>query len=158
LLFCARAHAFIFDMNLFYYSDTLAPTAGTTTYSVTNYDVRLGWNVDSKERFYLGWNYSGTSLALSQTAGSTAYTSSEMGPSFLWALGKDHEWIISFAYNISSQATYTPPGGTPETWKGPTLSGYFGYNIALSPNMYMGPTITYHSATFNEKIVNNTTY
>lgn len=158
ILISVQAHAFIFDVNAFYFSDTFVPTAGQSTYVVTNYDLRIGFRVDTKERFYLGWSYSGSGTTLTQTAGSDVYTATEMGPSFLWALDKDKQWIISFAYNISSTATYTPAGGTSEIWKGPTLKAFIGYNFVITERVYFGPTLTYYMATYNEKIVGNTTY
>lgn len=153
-----QAQAFLFDVNGFYFSDTFAPNSASTVSTYTNYDVRIGFNVDKKQRFFIGWNYSGVSSSYTTTAGSTQYASTEMGPSFLWALNKDKTWIISFAYNISSTATYTASGGTPEKWKGATMKAYLGYNIEVSPDCFVGPTLTYYSANFNETIINEVTY
>ncbi len=156
---CTPAIALQFDVNGVYFSDTFAPTGATSSSVFTNYDVRLGFNVDRKEKFYIGWNYSGISATQTTTAGTDQYASTGMGPSFLWAIDKDKTWILSFAYNLSSVATYTPAStGTPEKWKGTTMKAYLGYNFAIGEGMYFGPTITYYSASFNEKIVNETTY
>jgi len=158
LLFCALSQAFILDANVFYFSDNFVPAGATTASTTTNYDVRIGFNVDKKDRFYVGWNYSGASTSRTESGNSTQYASTEMGPSFLWVLNKEKTWIISFAYNLVTTATYTPAGGTPEKWKGTSMKGYFGYNFALDENTFFGPTVTYYSASFNEKIINDTTY
>ncbi len=158
LLLSSQAKAFLFDANVFYFTDTFAPATGSLVYAYTNYDVRLGFGVDKKQRFFIGWNYSGVSAGNQVTAGTNQYISTEMGPSFLLVLNKDKTWILSFTYNISSNATYTPAGGTAEKWKGTTMKAYLGYNVEISEGLFMGPTINYYAATFSETIVDDTTY
>lgn len=157
-LFTNQAQAILIDLNTFYFSDTFSPGSSNSTFARTAYDLRVGFSLDKKSRYFIGWNYSGVTVADQLSSGNEQYTSTEMGPSFLWVIDRNNRWILSLTYNLVSTAQYTPAGGSTEKWKGTTLKAYLGYNIQLSEYWFFGPTLNYYSASFNEKIENESTY
>lgn len=156
-IFLSTQSAFAFiEANVFYLSDTLtAATSSTST--KTFFEICLGFSIDSKGKYMVGWNYG--SFATSDTTTTTdTYTSTQMGPRFVFQFGKGNDWSVGLAYNISTKAAYTPAGGTQEDWTGTGLKADFGYNFQLSEYTDLGIRLNYASATYTEKVVAQTTY
>ena len=156
LFFAQRASAVFIDLNTFYYSDTLV-MGTSSTMNRTFYDATIGFTVDKKGNYQIGWDYvvEGTTDTTTTT---TTYAGSYMGPKFKVFFDKNLNWGLGLAYNLSATAIYTPAGGTAEKWRGTNLRVDFGYNLNIDDSYAVGFKINYSSSTFAEKLVNETTY
>lgn len=149
------AEAYI-ELNGFYSSESL--TAGTNaTNSRMFFDFSIGFAVDKKARYLVGWNYSMHSAA-DGTSTTQTYSSTQMGPRFIWFVDKDNSWSLGLGYYLVTNATFDSGGGTTEKWKGTAIKADFGYNFAVGSQSYAGIRLNYSMANYNEKLVGETTY
>lgn len=151
----ARAVAFI-ELNAFYFSES-ETTATTSTASRMFIDAAIGFRIDKKGQYLVGWGYSTHSQTDAGTA-TTTYTSTQMGPRFLWFIDKDKIWSLGLAYYLVTQASYSDGTGNAETWKGSALHVDAGYNLPFSENLSMGLRLNYSSASYAEKLIGSDDY
>lgn len=107
----ASAALFV-DFNFLYLNDsTKVDTTGTNTSTLM--DFAIGYDVDKKGEFQVGWAYS--TRATSSGAGTPeTYASTEMGPQFKWYFTKDRTWSIHATYFLIGNATFKALGGGAE--------------------------------------------
>lgn len=161
VLFSSRicdADTFLIDFNAFYFSDAASISSTASASTRTFYDFMLGVKLDKKAKFYVGWNYG--VYGTTSSAGSTTenYSSTQMGPKFLWFLGKDKNWVLGAAYNLVTNAAYSTGGSSSQTWRGTAIKADFGYVSWLSDSWTIGGKMNYSSATFSEKFTNGDNY
>lgn len=160
LFFSFQAQAgnlIFFDSNLHYASDSLKKTT-TDTDTKTMYDVTIGFGVSKNNQFMVGWNYTGQSFNSADAGATTTYSTSQMGPRFVFFFDRTRNWRTSFAYNLQTKTTYTAGSNPAEVWKGTGLGADFGYQFEISNGFALGLRLTYSSSTYNESLVNETTY
>jgi hypothetical protein len=160
ILLSPKAHAFITDLNFFYYSDSFKIASATTQSRIFG-DLAIGVDLDKKGRFYVAWNIGYVSAADTDAATSTNTTFSvlEMGPKLGYFLDKDKIWslALTYNYNLLVIGTYSN-GGTAETWRGSSIKFELGYTPQVSESFWVGVKLIYHSQSFNEKIVGSSDY
>jgi hypothetical protein len=151
----SNSYAYV-EANVFYVSDTLgAETNASTTKMFLDFSV--GFAIDKKQKYLAGWNYSMHST--SDGAATTAtYSSTQMGPRFIFVLDKENAWSLGVGYYLVTNATYNSGSGTSEKWKGTALKFDIGYNFAIASTSYAGIRLNYSSASYNERLQNETTY
>ncbi len=150
----ASAALFV-DFNFLYLNDsTKVDTTGTNTSTLM--DFAIGYDVDKKGEFQLGWAYS--TRATSSGAGTPeTYASTEMGPQFKWYFTKDRTWSIHATYLLIGNATFKALGGGAEQkWRGSGYKVDFGYGAPLSENFRLGMYLVYHTSNFNERVTGST--
>lgn len=148
------AAAFVFDANVFYFSDSFTYADQPNTYQRLMWDVMPGFTVAYKGRFIIGWNYA--SYTLSENPGTeTSLTISDMGPKFVYYMNRDKTWVVAFTYNLITTGTYTS-GGTPTELRGTSMKGELGYTPMMWERVYMGAKLNYYQAAFKEEITGET--
>lgn len=155
IFFVSSASALFIDTNLFYLSDSLVTSTATNTSTKTFYDFTIGFSVDKKGNFQVGWNYAAYSTADSVASATTTYSSAQMGPKFIYFFDKDRNWRSSFAYNISTSATYTA-SSIEDKWKGTGMAMDFGYQFRGPDGFSLGIRLNYSTTTFNESLIGTT--
>lgn len=153
-IFSWSASAYL-ELNTFYSSDNFK-NSSTTTNTVTLYDVSIGFAVDKKGLYLVGWNYTGHSTSKTTTT-SESYASTQMGPRFLFHFDKQKMYSLGFAYNLSTKATFNN-GTSTYTWKGTGLKADLGVNFPIGENTFLGLRLNYSSTSYNEQLQNTTTY
>ena len=156
-LFSASGFAaqFFLESNAFYYSDGVK-VSETTTQTKMLMDFALGFTVDKKNRWQIGWNYS---LHSSSTTGGSeeTYSSNEMGPKFGYYFDKNRRWGTSFAYNLIVNGTYKASAAAAEqTLRGTSMRFDIGYGTEVTESFRMGARLVYNLATYAEEIDNTT--
>lgn len=150
-----RAFAHV-ELNLFYDSDSLSTgTAATSTKMFI--DGTVGFEIDRKGMYLVGWNYSLYSTS-ETSATTTTYASTQMGPRFLVMLDKNKNWSVGLSYNLVTTATYSDGSGTSEKWKGTGIKADLGYTFALSDSIRFGLRLNYSMTSYVEKLVGDTDY
>lgn len=152
----AEAH---FELSAFYFS-TAETASQNTAVNYMNYDLAIGFSVDKSGQYLVGWGY-GNHTASERSSGASAastYNSTHMGPRFLWMIGKEKAWSLGFGYYLVTQASSKAAGGSTETWKGTTMLADLGYNVPVADNMFAAIRLNYSLASFNEKLVDGSTF
>jgi hypothetical protein len=150
-----RAHAFVADANIFYFTDTTAETK-TTSHKATLYDILVGFDLDKKGQYQAGWAYSGYTTATESNSQTTDYKATGMGPGFIFYLNKTATVRFGFSYLYKTIADYTPAGGTQENWRGTMMNANFGYQFRFEGAFSLGLRMNYSSGSFSEKVVSST--
>jgi hypothetical protein len=153
--FADRAHAYV-ELNGFYSSDALS-TTGSVTSNRMNAEVAVGFAVDKKGNYLVGWGYNMMTASDAATT-TTTYSSTQMGPRFVFGIDKGNEWTIGLAYYLVTTASYDDGTGTAVTWKGTALKIDLGYNFPVSSEWMIGVRFNYSSASYAEQLVGSTTY
>lgn len=154
----SRAHAFVLDLNAFYYSDTFKIADNQTQTRIFG-DLGLGLDIDKKGQWVLGWNVGYVSAAdQDETNGPTNYTVTEMGPKVGYFVDKDKIWGVWATYNLVVTGSYTAGGAAAETWRGTSIKIELGVTPPLDTDMYAGVKLIYHSETFSESLIGTTNY
>lgn len=155
LLLPGKAMAF-FELNAYYTSESLATTS-TTTNNRMIIEGSIGFKVDKKGSYLVGWNY-GMFSTTDTSTDTTTYTSTQMGPRFIYIIDKDQNWSIGAGYYLVTTGAYKAGSGTEEKWKGTALKLDFGYNHQVSDSFFAGLRLNYSSATYTEQLIGETTY
>jgi hypothetical protein len=151
----ARAADFVFDANVFYFTDDFTYDDTPNTYSRLMWDVTPAFTLTKKGRFVLGWNYA--SYTFTENPGTeTSLTVTDMGPKFMYYLNKDKTWVFAFTYNLITKADYTAAGASATELRGSSMKGEFGYMPMMWERVYMGAKLNYYQASFNEEITGET--
>jgi len=152
MLFSGKALAgTMLDMGAFYSSDSLTtPSSSTTGNTFYNVGLLLSYN----KKIWAGWNYSGVSLSRAETA-TTTFTAQDMGPYFKWQFGSNQLYSMSFAYGLSSRATYSD-GTVDEEWRGTSLWAQFGVSPEVANGVRVGGSLNYYSGSYSKKVVSST--
>jgi len=156
LLAAQKASAFV-ELNLFYFNDAL--TMATASSNNRMYiDAAVGFAVDSKKRYNIGWNY--TTQTATDTSGSstTKYSSTQMGPRFVWMLDKNNNWSLGLGLYLISKAKFDDGVGNTPEWRGTAYKFDVGYNFPINDDFYFGLRMNYSSASYSEQIVNSASY
>lgn len=150
----ARAAAFVFDANVFYFSDSFTYNSQANTYQRLMWDVAPAFTIALKGRFIIGWNYA--SYTLTENPGTeTSLTITDMGPKFIYYLNRDKTWVGAFTYNLITKADYSGGGSTSEL-RGSSMKAEFGYTPMMWERVYMGAKLNYYQASFNEEVTGTT--
>ena len=144
------------ELNVFYSSET-SSTGSSVSRGRTFLEGALGFRIDKKGQYLVGWGFASHSVADSATSSET-YSSLQMGPRFLWFMDKDKSWSLGLAYYIVTTGSYSGGGGSSETWKGTALHADLGYNLPLDDNLLFSVRYNYSAATYSERLVDSTTY
>ncbi len=155
IVFPSQSQAYV-ELNTFYFSEALS-NGSSQTMSRMFIEGTLGFAIDRKGVYLVGWNYSMFTTSDVATA-TTAYSSTQMGPRFVMMIDKHRQWSVGLGYNLVTSATYTDGGGTSEKWKGSALKFDIGYSFELSEATMLGLRLNYSSASFIEKLASETDY
>lgn len=153
LSFCTSTHAaqLFLETNAFYYSDGLK-VGSTTTDTTMLLDFALGFTLDKRGQWVMGWNYS--MHTASTSGGSTEdYSSTEMGPKVLYFFDKDRSWSSSFTYNLIVDGSYkASASAATQTLRGSSMRFDVGYGAPITESLRLGGKIIYNASSFNEEI------
>ena len=144
-----RAEAFV-ELNLFYDSDALS-TPSSSSDAKTYYEACLGFGIDSKGRYLVGWNYSSFSKTDSGTTSAT-YTSTQMGPRFIFMFGKDKQWSLGAGYYLVTTGDYNA-SNTDKQLTGTAFKVDAGYNFPMTDEVMVGLRLNYSAATYTSQLV-----
>ncbi|HVK61451.1 MAG TPA: hypothetical protein VM432_07870 [Bdellovibrionales bacterium] len=147
-----RAHV---ELNTFYTSESLSMGSNSTN-SRMFIEGAIGFSIDKKSTYLVGWNYSMMTTSDAKGSDTTSYSSTQMGPRFLWFMTKDKSWSLGLGYYLVTTATFSTNGGESVKWRGTALKADVGYNFPVSENLYLGIRLNYSSATYSEKIEGET--
>lgn len=155
LTLSSPASAFV-ELNGFYFSDDLKVGSTSSTGRMV-FEGAVGFAIDRKKKYNVGWNYS-MYTATDKTTSTAKYTGTQMGPRFLWILDKKGNWSAGFGYYLVSKAKYDDGAGNTPEWKGSAFKVDVGYNYEISEAFYAGVRMNYSGASYNEQLVQSTTY
>lgn len=150
----AAAVAPVLDVNAFYYSDAFTYSNVESTYKRTMWDLLLGFNVNKRGSWVMGWNYASSTLA-ENPGTETSLTVKDMGPKVLAFLDKDRSWILGVTYNLITTADYAS-GSTTTELRGTSLKAELGYMAQMSDVFVMGARLNWYKPSFKEEIDNTT--
>lgn len=156
VLFGVRPAQAYIEFNAFYLSDSLATTE-TVASTKMFIEGAVGFSIDRKGTYLVGWNYSLYSTSDSSTTTDT-YSSSQMGPRFLFMLDKGHNWSLGLGYYLVTTATFSSGAGGEQKWKGTALKADIGYSMDVSESVKFGVRMNYSSASYSEQLVGETDY
>lgn len=152
----AQAASFVFDANVFYFTDDFTYSSQANTYSRLMWDVTPSFTLTKKGRVVLGWNYA--SYTFTENPGvETSLTVTDMGPKLMYYINKDKTWVVAFTYNLITKGDYTAAGAASTELRGTSMKGEFGYLPMMWESVYMGAKLNYYQASFNEEITGTTT-
>lgn len=134
-----------------YISDSMAIP---TTQSSTNYFYNLGVLFNFDKTIWGGWNYSGVTFTNTTTA-TTTFASQDTGPYVKWRFGRDQVFSMSFAYNLTSKATFSD-GTSNENWEGTSYWLQAGVAPEVREGLHIGVSINYYAANYTKKVVSST--
>ena len=120
------------------------------------YDAAIGFSIDRKSYYNVGWNYTGH-VTTKVTTTTETYTSTQMGPRFLLFFDKKKIFSTGFSYNLLANATFNN-GTTTYTWKGTGIKADFGLNLPMGQIGLVGIRINYSSTSYNQQLQNATTF
>lgn len=155
LLLSERSFAFA-ELNVFYLSDALTISTSNTS-SRMFIEGAIGFAVDKKKKYNIGWAYAMHSAQDKKTA-TEKYSATQMGPRFLYVIDKNGAWTIGVGYYLVSKAKYNDGIGSEPEWKGSAIKVDAGYNFPLAENFFAGIRMNYSAASYNEQLVQSTTY
>lgn len=136
------------ELGATYLSDSIAtPTQGATSSYFYNGGVLFSINKTT----WGGWNYAGVTSSESAPS-SEGFSSIDTGPYLKWQFGRGEVFNLSFAYNISSKATFTS-GSNSENWEGTSIWLSWGVTPEVSDGFNVGASINYYAATYTKKVV-----
>lgn len=139
-----------FELTGFYGTDSFTNSPSESTLARHYFMGGLLAPLDSKSRFYMG--FQGVSLSHKTTDGSTTntYTSMDLGPYFLWAMDEKGTYTLSLGYNVSSEAKFND-GSSNKEWSGTSLFAGIGFMPEVKDDFYMGFKILYYAATYSKQ-------
>jgi hypothetical protein len=144
------------ELNIFYTAES-GSAASSVSRGRTFLEGTIGFRIDKAGEYLVGWGLA--SHSVSDSAGSNeTYASTQMGPRFRWMIDKAKTWSLGLAYLIVTTGTYSGGAGASETWKGTAFHADVGYNLPLEDRLFFSFRYNYSSATYNERLVNSTTY
>jgi hypothetical protein len=152
MILSVHANAFVFDTNAFYFSDKITATEDSG-HDTMYFDVLLGFDLDKKGMYQVGWNYSSHSSTTDNDGDEITYkTTTQMGPGLVAYLNKSRSLRFGFAYNYKLVADYKANAGSEEEWRGTSMVANFGYQIRFDSAFSLGLRFNYVSATIEESI------
>lgn len=152
LFTAARARAFVIDTNLFYLSDSITADENSS-HAATYFDILVGFDIDKKGMYQIGWNYSSHSSTTENNGNEVTFkTSTEMGPGFVVYMNKKRTLRFGFAYNYKMIADYEANGGAKAEWRGTSMLANFGYQIRWDGITSLGIRLNYVSITADESV------
>lgn len=148
-----------FELNAFYLSDSLGASSSTNANAMTVFEACLGFSIDKKANYLVGWNYSSFSTNATSSgvpSDSVKYTSTQMGPRFLIMFDKDHNWSLGLGYYLTTSGSYTLGTASAETWSGTAYKVDLGYNFTIKEDFFFGVRMNYSSSTYTQSLVGTT--
>lgn len=149
------AHAYL-ELNVYYNSDSFK-NEETNSNTIMLYDASVGFGIDKKGYYNVGWNYSGSSTSKSDGTTTETYSSTQMGPRFLFFFDKAKMFNLGLTYNISTKGSFND-GNTTYTWKGTALKADFGVNFPIGETTLLGLRLNYSAASYNEQLEGSANY
>ncbi len=146
-----RADAYL-ELSAFYSGDNFNLGSSSST-SRTQLQGSLGFAVDRKAHFLIGWNYAWHTIAEEASSVSTSYSSTQMGPRLLWFFTRSKAWSLGLTYNLVTKAQYKAGSGPSEEWSGTAYKVDLGHNFALGESAFVGLRLNYLSVTYTSKLV-----
>ena len=156
LLTAQRASAFV-ELNLFYFNDALTMSTSASNNRMA-IDGAVGFAIDSKKRYNVGWNYTTQSATDVSGSSTKTYSSTQMGPRFVWMIDRNNSWSLGLGLYLISKAKFDDGAGNTPEWRGTAYKFDVGYNFPINESVYFGLRMNYSSASFSEQIVNSATY
>lgn len=155
-VFCVSvARAAVVDANIFYFTDGITADADTT-HAATLYSFIIGFNLDKKGMYQVGWNYGSHSTETKNETDTVTYKSTQMGPAFIMYFDKNRAFRFSFSYNLETTGEYDNGTGTAEEWRGTALNADLGYQFRFEDVFSLGLRLNYSTTSYAESIVGNT--
>lgn len=145
----------VLDANSFYYSDALT-TSSSANVNRLFYNLFLGFALDKKAFYQLGWSYANFSATDEDGTTSREYSSTQMGPGFIFYLDKARTWRVGLYYHLKVEGEYAVTGSATQEWRGSAYAGDIGYQVLLGPSLSMAARINYSSSAFNESFESTT--
>lgn len=149
------AHAAVVDMNIFYFTDGITADEDSS-HASTLYNFLLGFDLDKKGMYQVGWNYSSHSTETENDGQTVTYKSTQMGPGFVIYMDKKREFRFGFSYNLKTLATYEANGGTEKDWRGTSMNADLGYQVRFEDAFSIGLRINYSQASYDESVEDTT--
>lgn len=144
----------VFDLNVFYFSDSFTYSSVNSSYKRTFYDLMVGFGLTKKKSFVLGWDYS--SMTFSDNPGTeTSLKITDMGPKVMWYMDKERTWVVGFSYYLITKGDYSS-GSTTTELRGSAMRGELGYLPMMWDGIMIGAKLNYYKATLKEEITNQT--
>lgn len=153
--FTLPAQAFVFDANVFYFTDETDGEEKTSN-AVTAYAFFIGFSLDKKGRYLAGWNYATYATTDEGPSLKDEYSSTQMGPAFIAFLDRNRTWRVGFAYNLSTTAEFKQESAQEEEWRGTGMAFDFGYQLYISELSSLGIRLNYTSTDFDESVLDTT--
>jgi len=141
--------ATVIDLNLYYFTDGLV-AAEESTYGATLYSAFIGFDLGREGHYQVGWNYSSHATETVENTTTVTYSSTQMGPGFVFYMGKKRNWRLGASYNLVTEGTYQRTGGTEEALRGSSMNADFGYQLRFESSLSIGFRINYVSTSFSE--------
>lgn len=154
--FGQRTDAYI-ELNAFYIGDSFN-VGSTSTSSRMFVEGSLGFAIDRKSHYLIGWNYGMHTISEDANSVSSSYSSTQMGPRFIWFFTRSKSWSLGFAYNLVTKSEYKSGTNSTESWSGTAFKVDLGYNFAIGDSSFLGVRLNYSSATYTSKLVGSTDY
>lgn len=154
LITAAQPAAAYIELNGFYYSDSLS-TSSTNSTSNMIAEASIGFGVDKKLSYLIGWDYSMISITRTATS-SVKYTASQMGPRFIWRIGKDQNWSLGLGYYLIANAKDNGNGAV--EWSGSAYKIDFGYSFDIGNDLQLGVRGNYSQANYNQQLSGGSNY
>ncbi len=155
IVLTAQAQAYL-ELNAFYNSDNFK-NEKTNSNTVMLYDASIGFAIDKKGMYSVGWNYSGNTASTNDGTNSKSYSSTQMGPRFIFFFDKAKMFNLGLTYNISTKASYND-GTDTFNWKGTAMKADFGVNFPIGETSFFGLRLNYSTASYNEQLKGSADY
>ena len=149
------SHAYL-EINGYYNSDNFKNSANTTSTAMF-YDASIGFAVDKKSYFLVGWNYTGHSTSKNNGTTTETYSTTQMGPRFILFFDKAKMFNMGFAYNLSTKGTFNN-GTNTYTWKGTGMKADIGVNFPMGETSFIGLRLNYSTTAYNEQLEGASSY
>ena len=143
------AHAGFMLENSFFYDMNGITSTSTDSQSRAFESLFIGSSFG--KGFFIGWNTNYSTRSNSIGASGSTLTGFEMGPkigSFIDAAGN---FLIAFAINPLVRSTYTPKGGSAETWSGVGYQAEIAYSTPIGGKSWIGIKVVYDAIAYSGK-------
>ena len=140
----------VFDLNLFYLSDSFSYTDDSSNGRLT-YDVMIGAGLDRRGKFVLGWNYSSFSFEDDPGDAEVTVAVTDMGPRIVYYFDKELTFNLALTYNLITNGSYN--SDTVETeLRGTSYRAEIGYTPKITESLFIGAKLQYYVVSVAEEI------
>ncbi len=139
--------AFAVELSPAYFSDQSVTTSEMTqSYLYSQFAGYIG--IDSKKRFFVGWDYLLVNHTVSGSS-NTVFASTEMGPAIMYVPSGKRPIILGAAFHIQSQAAFQSTSTV--AWNGTGYLVSIAYAPNFNTNLNIGVALNYWSATYTRE-------